>query len=104
MKGRLVSDRTQQDLARSTEPDRGGKDSVRQCTVRQDKIEPCWVDHGRIDSVERDRAGLRKAGHRRATSSVGQDSARQNGTKHQTEPGKAGKDWAGRQNVGQYWA
>ena len=79
--------KTWQDLAWSAEPDRRDrKGSVRECRARQDRVEPGWVDHGRIDRVGRDRAGSCKASNVWAVwGRIKQDSARQNATKQRQE-------------------
>ena len=95
-KGRLGPNRAGQDLAWSTEPDRGGKGSVRQWRGRQGRVDSDWVSHGRIGRVGRDRAGSCKAGlaeqDQAVSGRVGQDSARQVGSgQRQPGQGRAGQ-------------
>ena len=89
-----VSRRAGQDLAWAAAPDRGRNGSVRQSRARQDKIEPGWVDHGRIiGSVGRNWAGSCKADHGRAVSGrTAPGRVKQSSTsQHQARPRRTGQ-------------
>ena len=102
-KGRSVPNRAGQDLAWSTESDRGGKCSVKAVQGQQDRVDPGWVGHGRIGRVGRDRAGSCKVGHGR----VGSDSGGQGLTGQRqagwirTAPARTGQSRAGSRSTGQ---